>query len=179
MEYAWAIYLCVCICTVPVFCYVEQMVDNYCIIYHITFFFFFKSKQCLLFFQQYMKRSFHWDQEKTMSNYHTFSRQDLLAFGQALSVWHRWNNYWTFLPMSICSYHFWKAFVFVWAPTDGSEVKIWLLFISQVQNWQDREGERKSMYWLLPFTSNMYLLAIHDISEYKLFSNFPVQTSRK
>lgn len=35
-----AIYLCVCICTIPIFYYVEQMVGNYCIIYHLTLFFF-------------------------------------------------------------------------------------------------------------------------------------------
>lgn len=34
-----AIYLCVCICTIPIFYYVEQMVGNYCIVYHLTLFF--------------------------------------------------------------------------------------------------------------------------------------------
>jgi len=86
----------------------------------------------------------------------------VLTFGQALNIGHLWNNYWTFLPVSICFYYFWKAFVFVWAPSDDSDVKIWLLFIFHVQSSQAREEERAlTDFFSLPLTCVCWLFMIY------------------
>lgn len=65
--------------------------------------------------------------------------------------------------MSVCVYYFWKAFVFAQAPSAGTEEKIGLWFILQVQHGKDREKKERAYtdFFQLPLTCICCLCTIY------------------